>query len=85
LSKRSKFHGDAGVERRLRAGVVAHTRRDIANGAGLVIEAELVLPVAVGDPDVDEVGELRTPDRLRGVEGQTDRLGVELNRGRGAG
>src|SRR5271166_5220997 len=83
--RRSELHGDAGVDRRLRTAVVAHAWRDIAGRAGGVIEAELVLPVAVGNPDVDEVGELRTPDRPRGVEGQTDRLGVELNRGGRAG
>src|ERR1700751_522849 len=82
---RSELHGDASVDRRLGAGVVAHAGRDVARRAGGVIEAELVLPVAIGNPDVDEVGELRTPDRLRGIEGQTDRLGGELHSGRRAG
>jgi hypothetical protein len=45
---------------------------------GIVVEAKLVLPVAPGDPDVDEVGVLRSQKRLAGVEGQTDRFAVEL-------
>src|SRR5262245_34070615 len=49
-----------------------------------MVEAELVLPVAVGNPEIDEVGVLRSPYCLAGVEGQTDRLAVELNCGAGA-
>jgi hypothetical protein len=45
---------------------------------GIVVEAELVLPIAPRDPDVDEVRILRAQDRLTGDEGQTDRFAVEL-------
>src|SRR4030081_1458638 len=81
---RSELHRDAGVQRGFGAGAVAHGDAAHNGRAGegpVVIEAELVLPVAIGDPDVDEVRVLRAPEGLGGVEGQTDRLRVELDRG----
>src|SRR5215468_4355910 len=79
----SELEGDTGVERALGAGAVVLSGRSTV-GAGerrVVIEAELVLPVAIGHPDVHEVGVLGTPDRLGDVHGQTDRLRVELDCG----
>src|SRR6266446_9922205 len=79
-----ELHSDAGVERRLGAGAVAHGDGAQSGSAGqgpVVIEAELVLPVTVGHPDVHEVAVFWTPNRLRGVEGQSDRFRVELDRG----
>ena len=49
-----------------------------------MVKAELVLPVAPGDPQIDKVGVLRSHERLAGVEGQTDRFAVELCLGCGA-
>jgi hypothetical protein len=40
-----------------------------------VVKTELVLPVAVGHPDVDVVAPFPAPHRLRSIEGQADRLG----------
>ena len=83
---RSELHSDATVHRGLGAAVGALAGRgDRADaGHGVVVEAELVLPVAVGHPEIDEVRVLVTPDGLPGVEGQTDRFAVELDLGRGA-
>src|ERR1700754_4086008 len=81
---RSELHRDAGVHRGFGAGAVAHRGAADDGSAGkgpVVIEAELVLPVAIGDPDVDEMRVLRAPDGFGGVEGQTDRLRVELDGG----
>src|SRR5262245_66092706 len=78
---KSELHGDAAIDGRLGTGMVAHAGRDVAGRAVLVVETELVLPVAVGHPDVDKVRIFRTPHRLRGIEGQADRLGVELDGG----
>jgi len=47
------------------------------------LTAELVLPVAIGDPGIDHVGVFRTPDGLGEVECQTDRLGVDFDDSRG--
>src|SRR5579871_5156046 len=66
IVRRSELHSDAGVARGFRAGAVILTGRHAA-GAGerpVVIEAELVLPVAVCHPDVDEVAPLVAPNRL---------------------
>src|SRR5712671_4726459 len=83
--RRSELHRHTGVERALGAGTAwtgdaAYGGR-AGNGGSVVIEAELVLPVAIGNPDVHIVGPFRTPDRLGGVEGQADRLRIELNLG----
>src|SRR6202047_2000392 len=83
IIRRLELHRDTGVNRRLRTGVGAHA----VHGANAIdrtgmVETELVLPVAPGNPHVDEVSVLRTPDRLAGVEGQTDRLAVQLGLGR---
>src|SRR6266702_1161307 len=80
-----ELHRDAGVERRLgaasaRTGNAAYGSR-AGKRRGVMIEAELVLPVAVGDPDIDKVRIFRAPDRLGSVHGQTDRLGVEFDLG----
>src|SRR5215475_10142772 len=78
----SELEGDTGVERALGAGAVVLSSRSTV-GAGerrVVIEAELVLPVAIGHPDIHEVAVFGAPDRLGGVHGQTDRLRVELDR-----
>src|SRR5258708_40062760 len=78
-----ELHSDAGVERRLGAGAVAHGNGAQSGSAGqgpVVIEAELVLPVAVRHPNINEVGVFWPPNRLRGVEGQSDRFRVELDR-----
>jgi hypothetical protein len=42
------------------------------------VKAVLVLPVAVGNPDGNELRVLLSPDRLAGVEGQADRLAVQF-------
>src|ERR1700712_1471884 len=82
----SELHGYAGVERALSAGVCAcaccRERADARRR--IVIEAELVLPVAIGDPDVNEVRVLRARKGLAGVEGQTDRFAIEFGLGGGA-
>src|SRR6516164_1240820 len=78
---KSELHGDAAIDGRLGTGMVAHAGRDVAGRAVLVVETELVLPVAIGHPDVDKVSVFRAPHRLPGVEGQADRLGVELDGG----
>src|SRR3954470_8836945 len=83
---RSELDGHARIQGRLRAGPGAHARSAAAgNGAAdrvVVVEAELVLPVAIGHPDIDHVALLLTKHRLRRVEGQADRLRVELDLGR---
>src|SRR3954469_14542069 len=83
--RRLELHGYAGVERRFGAGVGAGTIRCQGADAGhrIVVEAELVLPVAIRNPDVDEVRVFRTRERLAGVEGQADRFAVELDLGGG--
>src|ERR1700712_314459 len=80
----SELHGYAGVERALGAGIIARTRSQGTGGAGRMVEAELVLPVAIGHPDVDEVRILFAHEGLAGVEGQSDRFAVELGLGRRA-
>src|SRR3984893_5209695 len=83
--RRLELHRDASIGGRLGAasawtGDTAYGSR-ARKGGGVVVEAELVLPVAVGDPDVDEVRVFRAPDRLGSVHGQTDRLGVKFDLG----
>src|ERR1700755_387225 len=80
-----EFYGDAAIDRRFRTGIVAHAGRHVADSTVLMVDAELVLPIAVGNPDVDEVAVLISPHGFGGVERQTDRLRVELDRGLGAG
>src|SRR5580704_12395490 len=82
-TRRLELHRDAGIDGRFGAavGALAGCRDGADTRRGVVIEAELVLPVAVGDPQVDEVRVLRTHDRLAGVEGQTDWFAVELGLG----
>src|SRR5207237_740114 len=75
-----ELHRDTAIHRRFGAGLIALTVEGAGN-AVVVVEAELVLPVAVGNPEIDEVRVLRTPDRLGGVEGQTDRFRIELDFG----
>src|SRR5438045_4197705 len=80
-----ELHGDAGVERGFGAasawtGNAAYSSR-AGKRRGVMIEAELVLPVAVGHPYVDKVRVFRPPDRLGSVQRQTDRLGVEFDLG----
>src|ERR1700694_2846373 len=84
--RRLELHSNTGVERRFGAGVGACTGcRDRADaGHRIVVEAELVLPVAIGNPHVNEVRVFRTGEGLAGVEGQADRLAVELCLGGGA-
>src|SRR3569833_2867968 len=77
--KRSELYGHTGIHRLLGAGMVADTGRDVANPAGLVVDAELVLPVAISHPEIDVVRVFRAPDRFAGVEGQADRLRVQLD------
>src|ERR1700683_3157301 len=81
--RRLELHSDTGIERLFGTAVRAHNgavgkRRVTDTEFSIVIEAELVLPVAIGDPDVHEVGVLLAPHRLGGVEGQTDRFAVEF-------
>src|SRR3978361_840181 len=76
----SELDRDTGVQGLLGAG--AGHRAD-AGTAGVVIETELVFPVAIRDPDVHVVRVLRTPDHLAGIEGETDRLAVDLRLGLG--
>src|SRR5215471_16875403 len=57
---KSELHSDAAIDGRLGTGMVAHAGRDVAGRAVLVVETELVLPVAVGHPDVDKVRIFRT-------------------------
>src|SRR6201987_372382 len=85
LVGRLELNGDTGIERGLGAGA-ARTGHAIqgsraSNGGRVMVLAELVLPVAVGDPNVDEVGVFRAPDRLGSVQGQADRLGGEFDLG----
>src|ERR1700738_329112 len=77
----SELHGYAGVERALGAGVVADTRRDDALSGVVMVEAEFILPVAIGNPDIYEVRVFLTPECLAGVKGQTDRFAIELGLG----
>src|SRR5258708_3873309 len=74
---RSELHADAGVERRFGAGVVTGAHRTV-----LMIKSELVLPVAICHPDIDEVTVFRSPHQLAGVKRQPDRLAVQLGLGR---
>src|SRR3984885_2211565 len=82
----SELHSDAGVDGRFCAGVGALART--SNGAdtrfGVVVETELVLPVAIGNPSGHELRVLRTPEGLGSIEGQTDRFAVQLGLARGA-
>src|SRR5438270_7724686 len=76
-----ELHGDTGVDGGFGAAIGAGAGgRDSADaGCGVVIKAELVLPVTVGNPDVNEVRVLRAHEGLAGVTCQTDRFGVELS------
>src|ERR1700732_1210494 len=59
-----ELHGHAAIDGRFGAGVGALAGCCDGADAGhcVVIEAELVLPVAVGNPEVDEVRVLRTDE-----------------------
>src|SRR5216684_104836 len=83
---RLELHRDAGVERRLGAGVRACTgcRERADAGHRIVVEAELVLPVAIGNPYINEVRIFGACEGFAGIEGQTDRFAVELGLGGGA-
>src|ERR1700690_4020780 len=78
--RRLELHSDTGVNGRLGAGVRADSTG--VQGADarsrIVVEAELVLPVAVGHPSRHELRVLRTQERLGGVESQADRLAVDF-------
>src|ERR1700761_1553866 len=86
--RRSELHGDTGVERRFGAAVGAPDGTSDHNVTdaqfGIVVEAELVLPVAVGNPHRHELRVLLSPDRLAGVESQTNGFAVQFRLGRGA-
>src|SRR5258708_1989124 len=84
--RRLELHRYAAVDGRFGAGVGALTGCcDRADAGGrVVIETELVLPVAIGNPEVDEVRGFRADEGLAGVKRQTDRFAVELGLGRGA-
>src|ERR1700686_3646745 len=86
MIRQLELHRNAGIERRFGAGVGACTGcRDRADaGHRIVVEAELVLPVAICNPGVNEVRELRAHERLTGVECQADRFAVELGLAGGA-
>src|SRR5882757_8259387 len=80
-----ELYRDAGVERGFGAGSARTGDAAYGSGAGkrrgVVIEAELVLPVTIGNPHIDEVRIFRAPDRLGSVHGQADWLGVEFDLG----
>src|SRR5260370_31840618 len=78
--RRLELHRHAAIDGRFGAGVGALTgcRNRADAGHRIVIEAELVLPVAVGNPEVDEVRVFRADKGLAGVKRQTDRLAVEF-------
>src|SRR5215203_3443995 len=84
-ARRLELYRDAAIDGRFGAGVgalaVGCKRAD--TGHRIVIKTELVLPVAIGDPEVDEVRVLRAHEGLAGVERQTDRLAVEFGLGGG--
>src|SRR5438445_6724679 len=84
-ARRLELYRDATIDRRLGAGVgaLAVGREGADTGHRIVIKTEIVLPVAIGDPEVDEMRVLRTHEGLAGVERQTDRLAVELGLGGG--
>src|ERR1700694_4659773 len=86
MIRQLELHRNAGIERRFGAGVGACTGRRKRADAGhrIVVEAELVLPVAIGNPDVNEVRVLRACEGLAGVKRQADRFAVELGLGSGA-
>src|ERR1700730_2904500 len=86
IVRRLELYRDARIERRLGAGATRTTGHAVDGSragkrGGVVIEPELVLPVAKGAPDVNEVRVFRAPDRLGSIHGQTDRLGVEFDLG----
>src|SRR5206468_9269968 len=85
-ARRLELYRDAAIDGRFGAGVgalaVGGERADA--GHSIVVEAELVLPVAIGDPEVDEVRILRAHESLAGIERQTNRFAVELGLGSGA-
>ena len=80
---RLELHGRADIHRLFGAAVGADAVDGADAGGLVVVEAELVLPVAIGDPGIDHVGVFRTPDGLGEVECQTDRLGVDFDDSRG--
>src|ERR1700677_3333086 len=86
--RRSELHSDTGLVARFRTAVGAGDGAaddDVTDTEfSVVIKTELVLPVTVGHPGGHELSVLRTPERLGGVEGQTDRFAVQLGLGRGA-
>src|ERR1700685_1552628 len=88
IIRRSELHCNAGIDSRFGAGVSAWRSRT-CDGAdawsAIVIKTELVLPVAVGNPGGHELGVLLAPERLAGVEGQTDRFAVQRGLGCGSG
>src|SRR5207302_1371080 len=68
-ARRLELYRDAPIDGRLGAGVGALTIGSERADAGhrIVVEAELVLPVAIGDPEIDEVRILRAHESLAGV------------------
>src|ERR1700757_4514674 len=82
-----KLQGDAGVDGLFSAAVGARrsrTSKYTDTGIVVVVKAELVLPVAIGNPGCKELRVLRPPYRLAGIKGQTDRFAVQLGLGPGA-
>ena len=65
-------------------GALTGCREGADAGHRIVVEAEFVLPVAVGHPEVNEVRVFRAPHSLAGIERQADRFAVELDLGGGA-
>src|ERR1700730_3338785 len=84
--RRLELYRNAGVDGRFGAtiGALAGGRKGADTWFCVVIEAELVLPVAIGNPDVNEVRLLRACEGLAGVESQTDRFAVQFGLAGGA-
>src|SRR5580692_9010176 len=77
-----ELDGDAWVKRLLhaRSCALAHADR-----AGIVVEAILVFPISIRDPHIEPMCVLRAPERLTGIENQTEGLAIDLSFCRGAG
>src|SRR5579864_4010608 len=76
-----ELDGHAGIHRLFGTAVVARALEQAA-GAAIVVQPELILPIAVRNPEIDEVGIFRPPERVAGIEGQANGFGIQCRHGR---
>ena len=74
-----ELNGDAWINRLLHARSRAQAHAD---RAGIVVEAILVFPISIRDPHIEPMCVLRAPERLTGIENQTDGLAIDQKKER---